>query len=97
MSAEKNRLAAEALGGWADFQDGFSSDKRKYPSQQGKAFWAVTKRYAELTKSDPLIHKSLAGAVNRHGSTLRRFRRGTTLICQESDLNLDRNGILSLS
>ena len=49
---------------WADFQDGLSSDKRKYKIQQFKAFWAVAKRYAELTRSDPLIHRSLAAAVN---------------------------------
>ena len=61
---EKDRLAAEAMECWADFQDALSSDKRKYPIQQFKAFWAVTKRYAELTRSDPLIHRSLAGAVN---------------------------------
>ena len=64
LSPEKNRLAAEAMECWADFQDGLSSDKRKYPIQQFKAFWAVAKRYAELTRSDPLIHRSLAGAVN---------------------------------
>jgi hypothetical protein len=63
-SPEKDRLAAEAMECWADLQDGLSSDKRKYPIQQFKAFWAVTKRYAELTKTDPLIHRSLAGAVN---------------------------------
>jgi len=34
---------------WVDFQLRLSSDKRKYPIQQFKAFWAVTKRYAELT------------------------------------------------
>ena len=32
--------------------------------QQFRAFWEVTKRYAELTRSDPLIHRSVAGAVN---------------------------------
>ena len=64
LSPEKNRLAAEAMECWADFQDGLSSHKRKYPIQQFKAFWAVAKRYAELTRSDPLIHRSLAGAVN---------------------------------
>ena len=64
LSPEKNRLAAEAMECWADFQDGLSSDKRKYPIQQFKAFWAVVMRYAELTRSDPLIHRSLAGAVN---------------------------------
>ena len=36
----------------------------KYPIQQFKAFWAVTKRYAELTRSDPLIHRSVGEAVN---------------------------------
>ena len=63
-SAEKDRLAAEAMQCWADFQEGLSSDKQKYPVQQFRAFWAVTKRYAELTKSDSLIHRSVAGAVS---------------------------------
>ena len=63
-SPEKDQLAAEALACWVDFQQGLSSDKRKYPIQQFKAFWAVTKRYAELTRSDPLIHRSVAEAVN---------------------------------
>jgi len=49
---------------WVDFQLGLSSDKRKYPIQRFKAFWAVTKVYAELTRSDPLIHRSVAEAVN---------------------------------
>ena len=63
-SPEKDRLAAEAMQCWADFQEGLSSDKQKYPVQEFRAFWAVTKRYAELTKSDSLIHRSVAGAVN---------------------------------
>jgi len=63
-SLEMDRLATEAMQCWADFQEGLSSDKRKYPLQQFRAFWAVTKRYAELTRSDPLIHRSVAGAVN---------------------------------
>ena len=29
-----------------------------------KAFWTATKRYAEVTRSDPLIHRSVAEAVN---------------------------------
>ena len=63
-SPEKDRLAAEAMQCWADFQHALSSDKRKYPIRQFRAFWEVTKRYAELAKSDSLIHKSVAGAVN---------------------------------
>jgi hypothetical protein len=63
-SPEKDRLATQAMECWADFQDGLSLDKRKYPIQQFIAFWTVTKRYAELTRSDLLIHRSVAGAVN---------------------------------
>ena len=63
-SPEKDQLAAEAMECGVDFQQGLSSDKRKYPIQQFKAFWAVTKRYAELTKSNPLIHRRVAEAVN---------------------------------
>jgi hypothetical protein len=63
-SPEKDRLAAEAMQCWADFQEALSSDKQKYPVQQFRAFWAITKRYAELTRSDPMIHRSVAGAVN---------------------------------
>jgi hypothetical protein len=61
---EKDRLADEAMECWANLNAALSSDKRKYPIQQFKTFWAVTKRYAELTRSDALIHRSLAGAVN---------------------------------
>ena len=64
LSKEKDRVAAEAMQRWADFQESLSSDKRKYPVQQFRAFWAVTKRYAELTRSDPLVHRSVAGVVN---------------------------------
>jgi hypothetical protein len=40
------------------------SDKRKYPVAQFKAFWEAGRRYAELTKSDPLIHRSVVNAVH---------------------------------
>jgi hypothetical protein len=39
------------------------SDKRKYPVQQFCTFWEAG-RYAELTKRDPLIHRSVVSAVN---------------------------------
>ena len=40
-----------------------ASVKRKYPVQF-QAFWLATKRYAESTKADALIHKSVAAAVH---------------------------------
>jgi hypothetical protein len=63
-SPEKDRLAVEAMQCWADFQRGLSSDERKYPIRQFRAFCEVAQRYVELTKTDPLIHKGVAGAVN---------------------------------
>ena len=63
-TSEKDRLAAEAMDRWEDFQLSLSSEKRRYPIQQFRAFWTAAARYAESTKSDSLIHKSLAAAVN---------------------------------
>jgi hypothetical protein len=64
LTSEKDRLAAEATDRWEEFQHGLSSEKRKYPIQQFQAFWSATKRDPELTKPDPLIHKSVATAGN---------------------------------
>ncbi len=63
-TSEKDRLAAEAMDCWEDFQESLSSEKRKYPIQQFQAFWSATKRYAELTKSESRIHKNVAAAVH---------------------------------
>jgi hypothetical protein len=63
-SPEKDQLAAAVVQCWAEFQNALSSDKRKYPIRQFRAFWEAAKRYSELTKSDSLIHKSVAGTVN---------------------------------
>jgi hypothetical protein len=63
-TSEKDRLAAEAMDRWYEFREGLSSERRKYPLQQFQAFWLAAKRYAELTKPDSLIHKSVAAAVN---------------------------------
>jgi hypothetical protein len=62
-SAEKDRLATEVEDRWVEFQDGLS-DKRRYPLQRSKAFVEAARRYAELTRSDPLIHRKVRGAVN---------------------------------
>jgi len=62
--SEKDLLAAEAMDRWEDFQKSLSSEKRRYPIQQFRKFWSAASRYAELTKTDSLIHKTLACAVN---------------------------------
>ena len=61
--SEKDRLAAEVEDRWVNFQDGLSN-KRRYPIEQFRAFWEAGKRYAELTKDDPLIHRNVVAAIN---------------------------------
>jgi nicotinamide riboside kinase len=60
---EKDRMASEVEEHWIDFQMALS-DKRKYPIGQFKAFWEAGRRYAEMTKRDPLIHREVVKAVN---------------------------------
>jgi hypothetical protein len=36
--SEKDLLAAEAMDRWEDFQESLSSEKRRYPIQQFRAF-----------------------------------------------------------
>ena len=61
--SEKDRLALEVQERWIDFNMALS-DKRKYPVQQFRAFWEAGRRYAEMTKCDPLIHRVVVEAVN---------------------------------
>jgi len=74
-TSEKDRLAEEAMDRWEDFQQSLTSEKRKYPIQQFQAFWLVATRYAKLTRSDSLIHKRLAAAVNGLADFLRAERK----------------------
>lgn len=61
--SEKDRLASEVGDRWVDFQMALS-DKGKYPIGQFKAFWEAGRRYAEMTRHDPLIHRAVVEAVN---------------------------------
>ncbi len=63
-ASEKDRLAAEVADRWSEFQAALFADKRRYPIQEFNAFWEAGRRYAELTKSDPLIHRSVVAAVH---------------------------------
>jgi hypothetical protein len=66
-ASEKERLGVDVENRWTEFREALFSNKRKYPVQRFKAFWEAGKRYAELSKSDPRIHRSVIGAV--HGLT----------------------------
>lgn len=64
LAPEKDRLAAQVMECWAEFQESLLSQKLSYPTGKFEVFWNAAKRYAELTKADPLIHRAVAGAVN---------------------------------
>jgi hypothetical protein len=49
---------------YSAFEEALFGDKRKYPLQEFKAFWEACRRYAELTRSDALIHRSVVNAVH---------------------------------
>jgi hypothetical protein len=63
-TSQKDQLAAEAIDRWQAFQESLATVKRTYPIQQFQAYWSATKRYAELTKPDALIHKGVVVAVH---------------------------------
>jgi hypothetical protein len=48
---------------WLDFQNALSGE-RKYRVQQFKSFVESARRYIELSKGDPLIHRNVATAIN---------------------------------
>ena len=62
--SEKDRLAAEVAERYSAFEEALFRDKRRYPLQEFKSFWEVGRRYAELTKSDALIHRKVVEVVN---------------------------------
>jgi hypothetical protein len=61
--SEKDRAANDVAGQRAIFGLALS-DKRKYPVQEFRAFVQATRRYIEITQDHPLIHRSVASAVN---------------------------------
>jgi len=60
---EKQRLAEEVQVRWTELQEALA-DRRRYPVEKFQAFFEAGKRYAELTRNDELIHRSVAVAIN---------------------------------
>lgn len=64
--SQKDRSARVVLERWQELQSALTG-KGKYPVEHFNAFVEATKCCIELTKQDPLIHRSVADAV--HGLT----------------------------
>jgi hypothetical protein len=62
--SEKDRLAAEVAERYSAFEEALFQDKRRYPLPEFKSFWEAGRRYAELTKSDALIHRKVVEVVH---------------------------------
>jgi hypothetical protein len=62
-NSEKDTAADEVAKRRATFNLALSN-KREYPVQEFRAFVQTTRRYIAMTKNDPMIHKSVARAVN---------------------------------
>ncbi len=60
---EKDRAAVAVVECWAAFENA-GSKRRKYPSQEFRAFVKAARFYIEITKDDPLIHKVVAKSLN---------------------------------
>ncbi|MBV8830750.1 MAG: hypothetical protein JO108_16110 [Acidobacteriaceae bacterium] len=75
MNRKKDELARQV----ADLRTTFElalSDKRRYPVQEFKAFVQTVRRYMQITAGDPMIHKSVARAVNDVREFLEVERKG---------------------
>jgi hypothetical protein len=61
--SKKDRAAEDVAERRAAF-DLALSNKRQYPVQEFRAFVQAARHYIAMTKKDPMIHKSVARAVN---------------------------------
>jgi hypothetical protein len=67
-STAKDRLATEVVERRVEYEQAlFDKRRRAYPVKEFNAFWEAGRRYAELTKTDPLIHRNVVRAI--HGLT----------------------------
>jgi hypothetical protein len=74
-TSHADRLADEVMKLWIEFELALCSDKRRYPVRQFQAFYSAARRYAESTKADSLIHKSVVGEVHGLVDFLRLERK----------------------
>lgn len=61
--SEKDRVAKRIVELRTTF-DLALSDKQMYPLDEFQAFVRSVRRYIEITANDPMIHKTVASAVN---------------------------------
>ena len=62
--SEKDRLTTRVVDLWCSFRMALTESKRKYPIQQFFSFATAVRQYTELTRSDRLVHRDVAGVMN---------------------------------
>ena len=63
-SSEVDRLAAEVEQAWLSFREALGRNRRNYPRDEFASFVTAVRRYADLTREAPLVHRGVAGAVH---------------------------------
>ena len=71
---DKARLAEQVSATYDDFSLGLDN-KRRYPTEQFARFFSAVKAYAEATRGDEMIHRSVAKCVNGLHAYLQLERR----------------------
>ena len=79
-TSEKDRLAAKAMDRWQDFQLSLSSEKRRYPIQQFRAFWTAATQYAESIAGSFLV----SGVEYHADGTISKFAATFEQLCDDS-------------
>lgn len=73
-NSDKDDLARVVEERWLDLQTALS-DKRKYPTQEFRAFVVAARRYIDRTSRDPLVHRAVVTAINGLTEFLRLERK----------------------
>jgi len=74
-SSEKDRLATQVVDHWCSFQEALAGTKRMYPAQEFLSFVKAARRYIDVTRHDPLVHRDVAKAINGLAEFLRLERK----------------------
>jgi len=63
-NSQKDRLATAVVDRWCSFQDALAGAKRRYPLQDFLSFADAARRYIEVTRHDPLVHRDVASTIS---------------------------------
>jgi hypothetical protein len=72
---EKDRLAALIIDQHCVFQEALAGSRRRYPTREFRSFATVIRQYAQATRGDKMLHRSVVQVVNGLVENLRSERK----------------------